>query len=267
MKRLYVFAVLIAVFVLLAGCAAKNINPRPKFSLAAETTGQKYAALISGQTEERHVKNIETAYNVLLKSGFLRKNIIIFDATGNQNRSYPVNAPADAKSIRLCFRYLANKIGPNDLLFVYVTDHGRLDERLLIPDTCGTILSQHPKKQKIAEIGLFGRYLDEFDFSACVDKIKPGAGIFVFTQCYGGGFAERLAGKNRITISANEKDAVCDGRAFSKLFFSAFSRETADKDADGKISISEAFEYTLENNNSFQQPQMFYRADHEVFLD
>ncbi len=253
--------------VFLIGCSAPCVIPSQHPVEAAKIAGQKYAVLISGQTEEKHVKNMEAAYGVLLKSGFLRKNIIVFDAKGNQNRSYPVNAPADAKSIRLCFRYLANQIGPNDLLFVYVTNHGCLDERLLMPDGDGIIPTQQAEKQKIAEIGLFGRYLDELDFVACVDKIKPGVGIFIFTQCYSGGFAERLVGKNRITISANEKYAMCDSRAFSKLFFSAFNRKTADSDANGKISIREAFEYTRENNNSFQRPQMFYGTDSEVFLD
>lgn len=253
--------------VFLIGCSAAYIIPNRHSAEAAKITGQKYAVLISGQTEEKHVKNMEAVCKVLLKSGFLRKNILVFDAKGSQSRPYSVNAPADAKSIRLCFRYLANQIGPNDLLFVYVTNHGCLDERLLTPDAGGRISTQYAEKQKIAEIGLFGRYLDELDFAACVDKVKPGVGIFIFTQCYGGGFAERLAGKNRITISANEKDAVCDSRAFSKLFFGAFNRKAADNDANGKISIREAFEYTLENNNLFQQPQMFYGADREVFLN
>ncbi|PIW75357.1 MAG: hypothetical protein CO002_02470 [Candidatus Portnoybacteria bacterium CG_4_8_14_3_um_filter_44_10] len=259
MKRL---TILMALAVFLMGCATACPIPNQYFAEAPETAGQKYAILISGQIEGKHIKNIEAAFGVLLKSGFLRKNIIIFDATGNQNRPYPVNAPADAKSIRLCLRYLANQIGPNDLLFIYVTDHGRLDERLLIPDTRGTILSQHQKKQKIAEIGLFGRFLDEIDFAACVDKIKPGIGVFIFTQCYGGSFAERLAGKNRITISANEKYATCDSRAFSKLFFSAFYRKTADN-----VSVREAFEYVIENNNSFQEPQMFYGVKRDIYLN
>lgn len=270
LRQLSVFAIAsIVLSVWLVGCIAFNYGlPRPLEAM--KITGQKYAVLISGRTEKRHVEGVKLVYETLLKSEFLPKNIVILDAKGDQKRPYPVNAPADSMSIRLCFRYLANKIGPTDLLFVYVGDHGRLDERWVALDGGWNFSTGHIKKREIAEIGLIDGCLDEIDFATCVDKIHPHIGIFIFTQCYGGFFAKRLEGTNRITI-APTRCGKCNSYAFTRAFFAAFEKRTADLDGNGRISIREAFCYASKHGRSiitfWRPPFIMYGVSRDIYLN
>lgn len=225
MRRFRPWILLVGLALMVVGCVVAPAIKPEKLADGAKITGQKYALLISGQTEKRHIKSVELTYKTLLNRGFSPKNVIIFDGKGSQGRPYPVHAPADAKSIGLGFDYLANEIRPDDLLFVYVTNHGRFD-----------------KEKKAAEIGLIGKYLDEFDIAAYANKIHPRIGIFMFTECYGGCFANRLRGENRITL-APTTDGKCSSYAFSQTFFEAFGACAADLDGNSRVSIREAFYY------------------------
>jgi hypothetical protein len=268
LRRLLVLAVILAAFFFLAGCINFNYGiPRPLETM--RITGQKYAVLISGRTEERHVKAMELTYKILLKSGFSPKNIIVLDAKGSQSRPYPVNGPADSGSIRLCFRYLANKIGPTDLLFVYVGDHGHLDERYFSLDGGYKFSPGRVGKREVAEIGLSDGCMDEMDFAACVNKIHSRVGIFIFTECYGGYFARRLQGPGRITIAPTAR-GKCNSYAFTRAFFGALQDSCVDTDGNSKISIREAFRYSFWRSRSIQtfwrSPFMSYGLEREVYL-
>ncbi|MBN2789357.1 MAG: caspase family protein, partial [Candidatus Delongbacteria bacterium] len=81
--------------------------------------------------------------------------------------SVDIRYPAFKSNIRDTFESLAHEIGPDDQLFVYVTDHGDIQNRIVL---WGTETISAPE-------------LDDM-----LDPIKASEIIVVMEQCYGGGF-------------------------------------------------------------------------------
>lgn len=263
----------LSLFILFVGCVAlnkeacykepKELNQRIAREKLTFPRGNKYAVLISGQTEERHGKNLSLAYQVLLESGFLKNNIYVLDYRGEKTAYYPVDDRANPASIKAVFEHLEKRIGPDDLFLVYATDHGDIEERAIR-------INGRKNRRAVSVLGLLEKNMDEVEFASYVNRINPRIGIFIFVQCYGGGFADRLAQSGRITIAASVK--MSDGFAFSQPFFGAFRDGRADKNGDGRISVQEAFGYAVCNGGQnkpygSQKPLIRNGVGREVFLD
>jgi hypothetical protein len=109
--------------------------------------------------------------------------------------------------------------------------------------------------------GNFGSYdeITESEFAKMIKPIKAKSEILVFDQCHSGGFADRFGRGNRVAVSAcraNESSYIShpmDG--FPATFFGALRGRDydgnaidADLNGDGKVSIKEAYQYALEND-------------------
>jgi hypothetical protein len=274
-------AIVLLAFVLLACGQAPDpkakLNPKPKppessVGLRPEkeaapsdsfSSARKFAFLISGNTEERHEKNLALVYKTLLWCGFGKENIYILDGEGRKNSRYAVDGRANRKNIRAVFTDLQRRMNDGDFLFIYTTDHGGRDMRTF-PGRGGLI--------KVSTLSLPGseKDLDEIEFAEYVDRLKFRIGVFVFDQCLSGGFAERAAGRNRITISACKRDEDSDDNTFPQTFFKSFRLKAADLNKDGRVSVRETFLYTLKNDRNTvkgkQTPQIFQGIESEVFL-
>jgi hypothetical protein len=112
--------------------------------------------------------------------------------------------------------------------------------------------------------------INEIEMARLVENIRPKIGIFLFDQCYSGGFAQRLAGPGRITIAACSARQPSKGRSFPESFFGAFLKNRGDNNDDGQVSIQEAFSYALENDryasSGEQSPMMLCHIKDETFL-
>jgi hypothetical protein len=77
------------------------------------------------------------------------------------------------------------------------------------------------------------------------DLIRPIAGRLVFVDTASGSFPflERLSGRGRIVITANDSAAQQFETVFPGFFIKAFDDDSADLDKSGKVSIWEAFVY------------------------
>ena len=85
------------------------------------------------------------------------------------------------------------------------------------------------------------------DLSAAewADLLRPIAGRLVFVDTASGSFPflERLSGRGRIVITANDSAAQQFETVFPGFFIKAFDDDSADLDKSGKVSIWEAFVY------------------------
>ena len=85
------------------------------------------------------------------------------------------------------------------------------------------------------------------DLSAAewADLLRPIAGRMVFIDTASGSFPflERLSGKGRIVITANDTAAQQFETVFPGFFIKAFNDDSADLDKRGKVSLWEAFVY------------------------
>ena len=217
-------------------CTNLNVQSSP------EDVPEKYAVLISGQTEERHALNMTLVYNFLLDNGYNEKNIYVIDGKG-QDRiyCYPVNASATVDNVRLAFNSLESKLDKNDSLFVYVSDHGSRTE---ISE--GAVLSTITTND--------GSVLDQRKFEDFIEKLNYGLGIFLFDQCYSGGFAKETGHGNNVSIaSASADESAYSGgihNSFTAYFIKSFVFSVdSDRNLDGNVSISEAFDYAATNHS------------------
>jgi hypothetical protein len=87
--------------------------------------------------------------------------------------------------------------------------------------------------------------VDEVNFAYDVNAIHFDRGIFLFAQCYSGGFAQRLSGKNRITIAASAADQeswdLPSQTSFTDDLLKALEDPETDLNGNGKVNILEAF--------------------------
>jgi len=85
------------------------------------------------------------------------------------------------------------------------------------------------------------------DLSAAewADLLRPIAGRLVFVDTASGSFpfVERLSGRGRIVITANDSVAQQFETVFAGFFVKAFDDDSADSDKSGRVSIWEAFVY------------------------
>ena len=88
------------------------------------------------------------------------------------------------------------------------------------------------------------------DLSAAewADLLRPVAGHLVFVDTASGSFPflERLSGRGRIVVTANDSAAQQFETVFPGFFVKAFDDDSADFDKSGKVSIWEAFRYASE---------------------
>ncbi|MDD4877911.1 MAG: C13 family peptidase [Candidatus Nanoarchaeia archaeon] len=229
---------------------------------------EKYAVLISGHTEERHALNMTLVYNFLLEHGFNENNIYVADGKGTDRLyCYPVDAAATVDNVRTGFESLQQKLDGNDLLFVYVSDHGG---RIRAED--GSYVSTISTND--------GSTLDQRTFAGFVDSLKHGQGIFVYDQCHSGGFAEETGHGNNVAIASTTADdsAYSGGihNSFTAYFIKAhLYSQFSDTNHDGNVSLGEAFRFAERNHPysvqgwqdpiivSEQDPDLVYLLDKE----
>ncbi|MFA5887712.1 MAG: C13 family peptidase [Candidatus Nanoarchaeia archaeon] len=228
-------------------CASMAIPSSPMHGNGPE----KYAVLISGQTEERHALNMTLVYNFLLDNGYEKNNIQVLDGKGSDRLyCYPVDAAATVDNVRAAFESLESKLDKDDSLFVYVSDHGGQ--------------TYTPKGDALSTISTNdGSTLDQRTFEGFVNDLNYGLGVFIFDQCYSGGFAEETGHGNNVSIaSASADESAYSGgihNSFTAYFIKAYIfSQFSDGNLDGNVSITEAFEYADSNNpytvQDLQQP-------------
>lgn len=93
-----------------------------------------------------------------------------------------------------------------------------------------------------AKFNLVGPDVSAAEFA---ELLRPIAGRLVFVDTASGSFPflERLAGRDRIVVTANDSAAQQYETVFPGFFIKAFENGGADADKNGRVSIWEAFQY------------------------
>ncbi len=143
------------------------------------------------------------------------------------------------------FDELAARLDRRDLLYMYVTDHGS-----------PTADNKAPYLTPDVELVLWGgETLRADEFAAALNKVKARAVVGMFQQCYGGGFVEKLAGPNRVLLSACRWWEFSFARYMGYAFlFDEWSYHAlgaladpalADSNGDGRTTMEETYLYAL----------------------
>lgn len=203
----------------------------------------KYAVLISGSIERRDMYDLSTAYQVFLENGFKKENIYILDEDGSKTPMYPVDDLSSKEAVAMLFTHLSEKTDDKDLLFVYITDHGkRITHRP----------ANDERVEEISTIVLPGEDLNEIELKSLLDKIKSKEIIVLADICYGGGFANRFSSGKYIGISSSTEEEMAHGNvkdSFGRYLMEAYRNiPEVDKNKDGIVNIPEAFEYAKQKH-------------------
>jgi hypothetical protein len=181
--------------------AALFYNPRLKTTanikkrlISSEKKKNKYAFLVSGSgligsylLEDR--KLLQAAYNALKQRGYTDAEIIILSNTVPNSRTLDtgITARPKLKNFHIIMQYILKNIKPNGSLVFYYTGHG--------------------KRKKNKSTFLLGNdQLNEEEFYPYFEHLKKLKKVFIFNQCYSGGFFEKMkALKNICILASTEK--------------------------------------------------------------
>jgi len=169
----------------------------------------KYAVIINGDREGRHLQNVERAGAELAKSGFS------LYVASPQKPELPTDqyVPANKRDVAGLLESLRGRMGPDDELVIYTTGHGA-ESGMCLEDGCNT-------ENIVAEL----------------DHLPYSKRVVVMDQCFGGNFTGRFVDDPRtLFVSAGSKDeTVCCGE-FAPRFWAA---DVPDLNGDGVVSFAE----------------------------
>jgi hypothetical protein len=246
----------------------------------------RYAVLVRGDDEDRHIANISLAYQVLIEQGFKKENIYILGGYGTQLYYHPSDGEATRDNLETILTHLSKKVDKKDLFLLYLSAHGyaeepvkeerglkeRKEEAENISAFC--LIKNQEDRKKSSGIGRESQVegINEKEFQGLVSQINAGGIIYVFDFCNDGGFAKRFGKDNSIAISSTsaDSDSHCrENESFSGSFFQAFRKGSgADKNQDRMTSITEAYNYAKETHftvrSGLDSPQLVSEIETEI---
>ncbi len=228
----------------------------------------RYAVIISGgyDADNNHVRywnDCAYFYTTLMANGFLDANIYVIYADGTDpavDRADDANSPLDldgdgdadigysatTANISLVFDELAGKMGTDDILYIFTTDHGGAEAGYRFPyDTSHVVL------------WLWGGESITGDrLVAQVLKVTYKALVGIFEQCFSGGIVDRLRGPNRVLMSASrwwELSYSMDTGTYDEFSYyltqALADRAKGDSNGDGIVTMEEAYLYALAHDS------------------
>lgn len=186
---------------------------------------ERYALVVSGasgspELRDQMVKWRDDLRRVLVdKLQLSPERVLVLS-----ERADDVKRSASRDNVQAAFQQYKTQMKPADVLLVVLIGHGTFD---------GTD----------AKFNLVGPDLEAADWKRLMDGM-PGRVVFVNTASASFPFVERLAGPNRIVISATDTEAQKYQTVFASLFPKAFEEDASDLDKDGRVSVWEAFMHT-----------------------
>lgn len=260
-----------------------SVQPTLKVSeeIAATLIPQKYAVLIAGginpfNNHERYWNDLRAMYNVLLSHGYKKGNIKVIYADGSgRDTSMPVDYSATASNIATVFNTLAKKMTDKDVLYIMTDDHGGGYQDRTITESGVVYPAGMQGGVKDADgtvhqtIWLWGSSMTNDAFAAEVNKITHYAEMIIqMGQCFSGGFIKYLTGPRRTIMSAaseSEPSWATDDLQYNEFTYwyiaaligrkpDGSASVNADTNADGRISILEAYNFARSNDKEPETP-------------
>ena len=127
-------------------------------------------------------------------------------------------------NVERVFAEIAGKVGPGDHVFVLLIGHGSY--------TAGESRFNLPGPDLTAE-----------DFALMLDQLSDQRVSFANVTSASGGFVTALSGPGRAIVTATKTGMERNESVFAGYFIDAFAGDGADLDKNGRVSLSEAFEF------------------------
>ncbi|MBI4237254.1 MAG: hypothetical protein HY696_02400 [Deltaproteobacteria bacterium] len=203
---------------------------------------QKHAVIINGDTEGRHLENVERSIRTLKAQGYT------VHVASPQRPTTPLGpddhyAKADLKGIKTLLTGARAQLDDNDELVIYTTGHG--DQKKETGSLCLTTGCKTPG-------------VDQF-----LDELPYGQRVVVMDQCYSGNWSHRFADDPRtLFIAAGSKGETVCCQDFAPHFWSS---KVPDLNRDGTASWQERYAYAIAQGKTKASFPQFVRS--AGFLD
>ncbi len=182
---------------------------------------KKYALIVNGDTEARHLGNVDRAVKALRTEGSYDISVASPKAPGGAVEHF--EAPSREVLEKLLSGMKA-QMDDDDLLVVYFTGHGDSGAKgegcVALPTECLSLSS----------------------LSADLKKLSYGKRILVMDNCYSGSGFNLFTDTKTTVVSQGSPGEKVSCQLFSPFFW---SDQVPDADQDGKISVQERFQHAV----------------------
>lgn len=191
----------------------------------------KIAVLVS-TTPDRltEIRDLNYAYKFLSSSGY---EIYTLTQDGKDYHNLKVDGRLTAQNLGRLLNYLSNRVDEKDLLFVYITGHGRF--------------RRVPKFQRdLLAITLPDSSFIETTFDYYFSKINPQEGIVLFDLCCAGDFVNNFDRDNYAITCGGGGDVYHLSplsSTYGRKFIDSYPGHKGDKNKDGRVTLDEALDY------------------------
>ena len=160
----------------------------------------------------------------------------------------PVDGIANAENIRAAFAELAQRVRPEDAVYVLLFGHGSAD---------GTV----------ARLNIARRDLSSLDYAELIGTLNADRVVFVNTASASGPFVAALSAPDHIVITATRSGSQRNQTVFPRFWIEALTSPAADMDRDGSLSVLEVFNYAAFQTESYFEGQGLLATEHALLDD
>lgn len=182
---------------------------------------KKYALIVNGDTEARHLGNVDRAVKALRAEGAYDISVASPKAPGGAVEHF--EAP-NREGLEKLLSGMKAQMDDDDLLVVYFTGHGDSGAKgegcVALPAECLSLNS----------------------LSTDLKKLSYGKRILVMDNCYSGSGFNLFTDAKTTVVSQGSPGEKVSCQLFSPFFW---SDQVPDADQDGKISVQERFQHAV----------------------
>jgi hypothetical protein len=178
--------------------------------------------------DDEHTQNFHKWASTIVEAarerGGLTDATITYLADKPELDAAHIKARSTRDNVQKAFADLASRARPADEVFIVLIGHGSFDG------------------QK-ASFNLPGPDLNVDEYAKLLEKITAQRIVFVNTASSSGAFVQPLAGPGRTIVTSTKTGGEKNEPIFAQYFAEAFKDPSADTDRNGRVSVSEAFEF------------------------
>lgn len=154
-----------------------------------------------------------------------------------------ITAESRKENVERAVAEMAARAGPDDRIMILLIGHGSADARG-------------------SRVNLPGPDLTADEYAELVRAFAERPLVFVNTASASGDFHDALAGPNRTILTATRSGRERNETIFGRYFVQAFAADGADSNRDGRVTITEAFEYAVRETERAYQMNNLLQMEH-----
>jgi hypothetical protein len=206
---------------------------------APAAAGQAHVLIVGGLGGERRYVDYFHEWGVKMydaareRFGLPAENVILLTEDPQRDRAR-IAGESRREDVERAIASMAARAAPDDRILIILFGHGSADSRG-------------------SRVNLPGPDLTAVEYAELISAFTTQPLVFVNTASASGDFHGPLAGPNRTIITATRSGGERNETMFGGYFVAAFAEEGADTDRDGRVTVTEAFEYAVRETQRFYQ--------------